>query len=204
MSLLWRASFVLSGLLILIGGPRHPGGTMAQMLAHPQWVPSHAFMLAGFTALLIGLLARGRSGPRSPALRRWLTLAIAGTALQTVEMALHTAAYVDLANLLAGRSTPVLTAHLSVTPLFYPIFGVTVAGWIAAAARERAVGSAWIAWIGIVGVLAHGAAGVLVPVFALEWARVLFPMVVLLAVWSILAGLWPARAGEPATMQSAD
>ena len=51
----WRSFFFLSALLLPIGGLQHPDGTMAEMLAHPAWVRAHAFMLAGFLALFVGL-----------------------------------------------------------------------------------------------------------------------------------------------------
>ena len=72
--------------------------------------------------------------------RRWLTPAIVGTVLQTIEMAMHTIAYVDAENLVAGLPTPVLTTHLWMTVLFYPVFGVTMVGFLVAASRELAPG----------------------------------------------------------------
>src|ERR1041385_6649289 len=106
---LWRLFFVLSALFILIGGPQHPQGTMAEMLASPSWVPAHSLMLAGFVALLVGLILYGRDASLPERTRKWVRIATIGTALQTVEMALHTAAAVDHANLVAGKATPVLT-----------------------------------------------------------------------------------------------
>jgi hypothetical protein len=191
--LLWRALFVLAGVLIFIGGPQHPGGTIAEMLADPRWVPSHALMLAAFMSLAAGLVVYGRQVAVAPATRTWLRLAILGTALQAVEMMFHTAASVDLQNLLAERPTPVLTTHLWMTPVLYPVFAVTVAGFVVAATRTRALGSPWFGWLGVAGALAHGAAGFLVPLFDVGWARSLFPMIALLALWAILAGLWPIR-----------
>jgi hypothetical protein len=190
---LWRAFFVLSALFILIGGPQHPGGTMAEMLAHPKWVPSHALMLAGFLAFLAGLILYRRSVPLPDRTRKWVRIAAIGTALQAVEMAFHTAASVDHANLMAGRATPILTTHLWLAVILYPIFALTVVGLIIAAMRDRALGSPWIGWLGIVGVLAHGAAAPLVIVFEIPWARILFPFVTLFALWALLAALWPLR-----------
>jgi hypothetical protein len=43
---LWRMFFALSGAGILAGGPLHPVGTMADMLAHPDWFSAHALMLS--------------------------------------------------------------------------------------------------------------------------------------------------------------
>lgn len=190
---LWRVFFALSALFILAGGPQHPGGTMAEMLAHPKWVPSHTLLLAGFLALLAGLILYQRGVALPDRTRRWVRLAMIGTALQALEMVFHTAAVVDHANLVAGRGTPVLTTHLWMAIVLYPIFGLTVAGLIVATARDRTLGSPWIAWLGIVGALAHGAAAPLVVQFEVQWARILFPMVMLLALWMLLAAFWPRR-----------
>lgn len=194
---LWRPCFILSALLIMIGGPMHPRGTMADMLGHHNWVPSHLLQLAGFIALLAGLILYGRAFVLPDRTRKWLRLAAVGTALQAVEMAFHTAAAVDHANLVAGSSTPVLTAHLWLSVVFYPLFGATIIGLILAAARDRAMGSPWISWLGILGALAHGAAAPLVIVFEVPYARLLFPCVLLLALWLLLAGLWPVRLTAP-------
>ena len=40
----WRLFFVVSALLLPIGGFQYPDGTMAEMLAHPAWVRAHIFM----------------------------------------------------------------------------------------------------------------------------------------------------------------
>ena len=95
---------------------------------------------------------------------------------------------------MAGRPTPVLTTHLWMTVVFYPVFAVTTAAFLVAATRARSLGSSWVNWIGVIGVLCHGAAGLLVPLFEFEWARALFPMIVLFALWALLAAVWPRRA----------
>lgn len=189
----WRPLFILAGGLILAGGPRHPGGTMVEMLGNPEWIPAHTMMLAGFLSLLFGLVAFAR-GARTPAARRWARLAIAGTAAQVLEMALHTAAALDHANLMAGRATPILSTHLALAVVAYPVFAATIIGFIIVSARERVIGSRWIAWIGVLGVLGHGIAPPLMALTAVPWARLLFPAVVGLAMWLILAGMWPRRA----------
>jgi hypothetical protein len=191
---LWRPLFALCGILILAGGPRHPGGTMAEMLAHPDWVPSHGLMLAGFVALLIGLLVFRRLPDLSARMRRWTDVAIVGTVLQVLEMAFHTAAYVDLARLESGTSTPVLTTHIWLTILLNPVFAATMIAFIEVATWERALGSRWISWIGVLGALCHGLAAILVAGLGLDQFRILFPGVVLLALWLVLAALWPRRA----------
>jgi hypothetical protein len=190
---LWRAFLVLFGALMFAGGPMHPGGSMAEMLANPAWVPSHALQVGAFVALTVALILFSRQIPPTAATRRWVRLAALASTLQTVEMVFHTAAVVDHGNLVAGRATPVLTTHLWLTAILYPIFGLAIAVLIATAARERTLGSPWIAWIGILGALAHGAAGLLVAGFDMLEARWLFPLVTLLALWAIAAALWPSK-----------
>ena len=188
---LWRLFFILSALFLLIGGPQHPDGTMAEMLAHPDWVPSHALTVAGFVSLLVGLVVYQRSVVLPDRTRTWVRLAVLGAALQAVEMVFHTAASVDHLNLVAGRATPVLTIHLWLSVVLYPIFGLTLVGLIIAGVRDRVLGSVWIAWMGICGLVAHALAAPLVVLLKIEKARILFPFLVLFALWVLLAGLWP-------------
>ena len=188
----WRPLFIVAGALVLVGGPRHPGGTMVEMLGNPEWIPAHTMMLAGFLSLLLGLVAFSRDA-LTPTKRRWARLAIAGTALQAVEMALHTAAVLDHANLMAGRATPILSTHLALAVVAYPVFAASIIGFIVASARERAMGSPWIAWIGVLGALGHGIAAPLAVLTGIPWARSLFPAVIGLAIWLILGALWPRR-----------
>ena len=194
----WRILFALAGVAIIALGSRHPGGTMAEMLAHPDWIPSHLGMLVAFVSLFAGLLLYRRAVVLPDRTGRWVRLAVFGTAVQAIEMAVHTAAVVDLDELLAGQATPVLTTHLALSAVAYPVFGVTIAGWILAGAGDRVVGSIWIAWLGVVGALAWGAATPLVVVLDVDEAGILFPMVLLLALWLILAAAWPAGASRRA------
>ena len=192
---LWRPAFVLSAVFLLVGAPQHPEGTMVEMLGHPAWVRAHSLMLAGFAALLGGLLVL-RATPALPnRTHRWTRYALAGTALQIVEMMLHTAAVVDHANLAAGQPTPVLTIHLAASVVFYPVFSVTVIGLIAVAAKDRVLGSPWLSWLGVVGLAANGMAPALV-LSGLEDARYLFRLVLLFAVWLMLSSVWGIRAEQ--------
>jgi hypothetical protein len=191
---LWRFGFLVAAALILVGGPQHPRGRMSAMLAHPSWTPSHLLMLGGFLALLAGLVLYGRGVTLPERTRRWRRLAIAGTILQAAEMSVHTAAAVDHAHLVAGEPTPVLATHLWMSVWLCPLFGLTVAGFIAATARERTLGSPWIAWLGVLGVVAWGAASPLVISLRAGWATLLFPVVLLFALWMALAAAWPGRA----------
>jgi hypothetical protein len=191
---LWRLCFIVSALFLMAGGPQHPGGEMHEMLGSPKWVPAHLLLLAGFVALLVGLLVYKRTRSLPGATQRWLRFAIIGTVLQTIEMAMHTAAVFDHDHLVAGQSTPVLTTHLWLAVFFYPIFGLTIIGFIIAGMRDHVIGSPWIGWLGIAGALANGLAPPLVVLFKIEGARILFPFLLLFALWLILAGLWPLRA----------
>jgi len=190
----WRVCFIVSALFLIAGGPQHPSGEMHEMLASPKWVPAHSLMLAGFAVLLIGLLLYRQATSLPPTTQKWLRFAIIGTVLQTIEMALHTAAVVDHDHLVAGQATPVLTTHLWLAVFFYPIFALSIIGFIIAGIRDRVIGSPWIGWLGIVGALGHGAAAPLVVALKIQGAAILFPFLMLLALWLILAGLWPVRS----------
>ena len=187
----WRAAFLASALFIALGGPRHPGGSMAEMLAHPDWVPAHVLLLAGFVALLTGLVLFQRNPNVPQRTRTWLRFAVIATALQAVEMAFHLAAVVDQANLVAGRATPVLTTHLGLAVVIYPLFALAWVGLIVAGTRDRVLGSRWIGWIGMLGVVGHGVSPPLVVLLHVEGARVLFPLLAVFALWVLLSAFWP-------------
>ncbi|MGE0445207.1 MAG: hypothetical protein AB7P99_08255 [Vicinamibacterales bacterium] len=196
-SLAARLSLIVGGVMISIGGPMHPGGTMAEMLADPVWFTAHALVTAGFCGLLAGLELLRRQSSVPASVGRWLLLAVIVTAAQTIDMAVHTMAYVDGPALVAGQSTPVLTTHLALTAVIYPLFGALLAIFIAIAGHTRVLGSNWVSWIGVLGCIGHGIAGPGTVLFEVPWARALFPTIVLVALWAILAGVWPAqRAAE--------
>lgn len=193
-SRIWRALFVMGGILYLWGSAQHPRGTMAEMMAAPAWVPGHTTVLGGLLVLTLGLVLFRRTARASAAMDRWLLLAIVATALEAVEMGVHTVAYVDVDALRRGHSTPVLTTHLWLATLIYPVFAVSLMGLIGFGQREGSLGSPWIAWIGMLGAAAHGIVMWLVYIFEIGWAPVLFPLAALsLSLWFILAGVWPSR-----------
>lgn len=167
---------------------------MLEMLMHPDWFMAHALVTLGYAAMVAGLVAFSRTSANTPAMKRWTRRAIVGTVLMTVEMAVHTAAMVDAAHLAAGHATPVLTTHLAMAVLFYPLFGITSAAFFIKGMRERAIGSPWIVWIGVIGTLANGIAPVLVGGFGWMQARILFPFMIGIAIWLLLAAMWPASA----------
>jgi hypothetical protein len=169
---------------------------MAEMLGHPDWLRSHVLMLAGFVTLLGAIVGYRRATSLPPASAKWSRIAIWGTLLQVIEMAVHTVAYVDLQKLVDGKPTPVLSTHLWFSVVFYPLFAVTMIGWILATARERTLASRWIAALGIVGVAGHGLAPPLFVGLGLQGARILFAFLMLFALWCALAALWPVKSGS--------
>jgi hypothetical protein len=197
-SLRWRVPLLLAGVLIL-AGPQHPrGSTMLEMLGHADWLASHVLLTASLILFGVGMVLLRSGGPQPERTAWWLRFAIIATALQTVEAVVHTAAMVDHGNLAAGRATPVLTTHLAMAVVLYPLFGAAAVGLIVAAARERVLGSWWIAWIGIIGATAHGLAAPLRILTGYAPFSILFAGIVVFALWMALAGLWPLRAVAPA------
>ena len=72
-------------------------------------------------------------------------------------------------------------------------------GLIVVAARDGVLGSPWISWLGVVGLVANGIAPALV-LSGFDDATFLFRLLMLFAVWLILSGLWGIRrtAARPA------
>jgi hypothetical protein len=161
---------------------------MAEMLAHPDWLVSHALQLAGFIAMAAGLHAFAAAVPLPARSRRWSRLAFWGTILQAIEMAFHTASMVDHHNLVTGASTPILTTHLAMAVTLYPVFAIALTGFIVATARDRVL-PWWAAPLGIAGAIGHGLSAPLVVGLNIEAARVLFPMIVLVAIWLVIVAI---------------
>ena len=180
---------------------------MLEMLRHHDWFMAHALVTLGYGTMVAGLVAFSRTGANTPAMKRWTRFAIVGTALQTVEMTVHTAAMVDAGHLAAGHATPILTTHLAMSMVFYPLFGITTAAFFIKGMRERTIGSPWIVWIGVIGTVANGIAPILVGLVGWTEARILFVFMVGIAIWLLLAAVWPTSAsrallGRPATPQA--
>lgn len=191
----WRQLLALGGLLVVVGGPMHPAGTMAEMLAHPAWIPSHAWVLAGFVLLTAALHGFWRGVAQAPAMRWWAGAAFYATLVQTIELVFHLFSYLDVGRLVAGSATPILTTHLALALVVYPVFALLVSGAIVVGVRTGELGRAWFAPLGVTGAVAHGLAPLLVLTFEIERARILFPMVMLFALWTVLVALLPRRAG---------
>lgn len=184
----WRFSFVLAAAGVLTGGPLHPGGTMADMLADPNWLLSHVLQLAGFSAMAVGLWAFMAAVPLPARSRRWCRFAIGGTILQAIEMAFHTASMLDHHNLVNGAPTPILTTHLLMAVAIYPVFALAISGFIVAAARDGVLG--WrTGMVGIAGAICQGLSAPLVVGLDIAAARVLFPMILLVAIWMLIVAI---------------
>lgn len=201
--MVWRALFVVTAACIMIGGPQHPQGTMLQMLQDPKWFIAHAFMTAGFLALTAALVVIKRDLAGAPRVAKAIRFALPATIFQTIEMGLHTIANVDAANLAAGQATPVLTTHITLAVIAYPIWGAAMIALLVAGMRDRALGSGWIQWLGIAGLTAHGLSTPLVGLLQIESARILFPMILFFAIWMVLAALVRAKAPRPLSATAA-
>jgi hypothetical protein len=203
----WRALFILGGALVITGGSMHPGGDMRDMLADPKWIPGHSLMALAFVALAAGLALFHRGAPAGRT-RWWARAAAVMMVLEAVEMSIHTLAYVDAdalsaGSIHAGAATPVLATHLWMATLVYPLTGVALIGLIWAGMREHTLGSRWFGWLGMLGAVAHGAVMPLVFVLGLLQFGILFPMIIFMALWFILAGVWPVRAHNPVPVAAA-
>lgn len=199
----WRVAFFAAGALILAGAPRHPRGTMEEMLVHHDWFIAHATMVVAFVALAAGLVMFSRLPGLSGSLRLWTRLSAVGAALEALEMTVHTAASVDAANLIAGHGTPVLTTHLNMALVIYPLFGMAIAVFMIKGMQERVVGSPWIVWLGLIGAVTHVLVMPLVYVFEIWWSPILFPMILALALWLVFSAVWPARVAAVTAPQAA-
>ena len=144
---LWRLFFIVSALLLMAGGPQHPGGTMAEMLADPKWIrPLHSCLRGslrcwpGFCCMaeLVCLSGRG-VGFASQSLEQYYKL----SRWRFIQPQW------SITIIWFPGATPVLTTHLWLAILFYPIFGLTVGGFLIAGMRDRVLGSVWIGWLGI-------------------------------------------------------
>jgi hypothetical protein len=203
----WRAAFFLSGVAMMMGGPRHPSphlelpfrASTARMLENPDWVPSHLFILLSYLLLLLGLALWQRRAELSARARAWSRFALAAAGLAVVEMSFHAAAVLDLDRLRAGAATPILTTHLFLTAVVNPLLGLTLAAVALHGARLGRLGSRWIAWMAVLGGAAYGAASAYVVLTHDQRVSPLFAVgSTLLAFWFLLVAVWPVAAPAPA------
>lgn len=201
-TVLWRTGFLLAGVLLMLGGPRHPSPhtdlpfseSTALMLAHSDWVPSHLLMLAAFASLLIALVIWRRQAHLPASAGTWTTAALVVVGLAVVEMGFHTAAVLDLENLRAGSSTPILTTHLVLAATVNPLLAVALSAVAVQGARFRQLGSRWTAWIVVLGGAIFGFASAYVVVTHDQRVSPLFAIgSALMALWFIVTALWPVH-----------
>lgn len=199
----WRALFILGAVLVSAGGSMHPRGTMAEMLADPIWFRGHATSALGYLALCAGLAMFRRDAAPPERTRWWAGMAAVLMGFEAVEMTVHTFAYVDAAAAAdrvhgATMATPVLTTHLWMATIIYPLTGIAMIALIWTGMRERSLGSPWIGWLGMLGAAAHAAVMPLVFLLDMLEFGILFPMILFLTLWFMMAGLWPRRSRSAA------
>lgn len=202
----WRVLMIAGALLVGAGGIQHPRGhNMAEMLVDPGWFQSHATATVGYVLLTFGmLLFRRTTGPASRT-RWWAGVAAVMLSFEAVEMGVHTMAYVDApAAAIAmqsptgeGPATPVLSTHLIMATIIYPITGIVLIGLMVAGMKERTIGSRWISPVGFIGAATHAAVMPLVYIAHVGAAAILFPMILFLVLWFCLAAGWPVRKAVP-------
>jgi len=194
---LWPWALAAGGVLFLIGGPLHPSSdsslpesqATAEFIGAATWVPSHALILLAAVGYLIGLFGLARSPmPLSTAARRSARVAAAGGVLLAVESIFHLGAFLDEDAALAGNATPILSTHLALSLVVYPIFTFAVAA-LAVLSRD-ALTHPVVGIIGAIGAIAFGLAPALVGAAGIETLAVLFPIGgVIMALWFTVVGV---------------
>lgn len=193
----WGLLLLLSGVLLLIGGPMHPDPDLsldfrhstAEMAADHGWIPAHSFMLASMVMLLLGLIGLLRSGRMTGRMVTVNRIAIAGAVLGVIEMCFHLFAFEDADALANGGPAPIVTTHLTLAIFAYPILGlslVVLAWW---GGKGRILTHPWLAPIGVIGGLFHAIAAPLVVLSRDQHFSFLFKGDILLAVWLVIVGI---------------
>lgn len=165
----WRGLVAAAGLLTFVGGSMHPQAPdglgfedeLVHMMKSDQWVPGHGLLTIGAAMLLVGLVLIRRAG-RWPEAAGLLRYAIVATAVYTAELVFHTAAVVDRDALVDGDFGPIITTHLALAFVAYPLFGVATALLGARFVRTWAAPMKPLAVLGIVAGIANGLAAPLV------------------------------------------
>lgn len=200
----WRLAMGLSGLLLFAGGPLHPDPhtnldfdrSTALMLADPGWAPSHALMLASFVLLLVGLVSLVRSGRLTGRSATVARVATFGAVVAVVEGVLHLAAVVDAAALRDGAPTPILSTHLALAIVAYPLLGLPLAvlAWLGGWSRQ--LSHPVLGAVGALGAFLHGIAAPVVVVTRDQDFSFLFQGAILFAIWLVAVGVGQLRASR--------
>jgi len=194
---LWPWAMAAGGVLFLIGGPLHPSSdsslpesqATAELIGGGTWIPSHALILAGAIGYLIGLFGLARSRmPLSTSARRAAWVAEVGAVLLAVEGVFHLGAFLDEDAALAGDSIPILSTHMALSLVVYPLFTFAV-GALAVLSR-RTLTHPVVGAVGAIGAVAFGVAPALVGLASIEALALLFPLGgALIALWFTVVGV---------------
>lgn len=193
----WPWALTAGGLLFLVGGPLHPSSdaslpesrATAEFIGAGTWIPSHALILAGAIGYLIGMFGLARSSvPLSTGARRAAWVAAVGAVLFAVESVFHLGAFLDEDAALASEATPILSTHMALSLVVYPLFSFAVAAL--AVLSRRSLTHPVVGILAAIGAVGFGIAPVLVGLADIAAAAVLFPIGgVLIALWFILVGV---------------
>jgi hypothetical protein len=186
-------ALALGGLLMAAGGNLHPRAeratvrdTLADMLGSPAWNLAHLLILAGLVISVGAFVIARRAHAFAPSVDRWLTVAIVGWGLASIELVPHLLAVRDLEALHHHEATPILDTHLMLAVGATPALGLSAVALAVATARAARTVPAWIlAGIAAVGGTAYAAAGPLIQFLAIPELSVLFAGQSFIAVWLI-------------------
>lgn len=204
----WRLLLVASGVIMLAGGSGHPSSDakdplreeFVTMMSDDAWVPAHSLIALSTLLLAAGLVAVRRADRWPASTRSALRLASVAVSLYVVETILHLAAVVDVDRLRDGGFAPVAFTHIALAAVLYPVSGLALANL---AARLLPSWSRPMRTFGVAGVVAGLAHAVSVPATLIFDQTELSPLFalasILIAVWSISAGLVGLRSSSDRT-----
>jgi hypothetical protein len=204
----WPAGLLgVGGLVMAVGGSLHPHDaketltdTLVGLLSSPVWGMSHVLIIVGVALVVMGLAGARQERLFPVSVRPWLTVAIVCWAISVIELVPHLLAGSEHHALEAGESTPMLTAHLTLSVVTGPLLGLSVAALAVAVARAARTVPAWLlAVVGVVGGLVFGAAAPVVAVTQDPAFTALFSADALVSVWLVgtaLRLLLAQRAGR--------
>ena len=208
----WRGLVAGAGLVSFVGGAMHPQAPdglsfedeLINMMESDLWVPGHGLLALGAALLLLGFL-RVRASGRWPEAAGLLRYAVIATAVYTAELVFHTAAIVDREALAdTGDFGPVLTIHLALAFVAYPLFGAATTLLGTRFLRSWGAPMKPLAVLGILAGVANGLAAPLVIGFEDPGFSFLFPIGgVGTSAFYVAAGLAGLRRSAPAPVVAA-
>lgn len=193
----WPWAFAAGGVLFLIGGALHPdedsslpeAEATADFIGAPTWIPAHTLILIGSLGFAIGLFALARSRMSlSTAAQRAAWVAAIGAALFFIESFFHLAAFADEDAALAGNATPLLSTHMAMALVVYPLFTFALAA-LAVLSRDTLTHPV-IGILGAIGAVIFGLAPALAGLAGIEALGWMFPVGgIALALWFTVVGV---------------